>query len=348
MNKKSKRNLLWGGGVVLLVAIWYYFAALSAPLVVAPPSSKASSSPSTSPSTASNPTNNASAPTPEQMRAAHEAEAERERGIWNMLFLTPITFYGKVVDEKGTPIEGADVRLHPADDMNGGSKDYERFTDESGLFSITGVHGLGISVDITKKGYYPLPQSSGTFGYVKEAGGSPPYPHSNNPAIFILRKMGKTEPLIVQKFHVIVAKDGTPLQLDLKTGKDFKITNGDIQIEAWTDDAPKDGSVSNQFNWRANISVPGGGIISRSGEFDFEAPTDGYQSEDVLNMPISEKPWRGQISRDYFLKLTSGTYARVSISFFMGGYQFINATSYLNPIPGHRNLEFDPDKQINK
>ena len=63
---------------------------------------------------------------PQQMRAAAEAEASREKATWNMLFLTPIMFYGKVVDEKGKPIEGAKATLHPGDNMNGGDKDYYR------------------------------------------------------------------------------------------------------------------------------------------------------------------------------------------------------------------------------
>ncbi len=31
-----------------------------------------------------------------------------------------------------------------------------------------------------------------------------------------------------------------------------------------------------RFDWRYTINIPGGGIIERLGQFDFEAPVDGY------------------------------------------------------------------------
>ena len=93
----------------------------------------------------------------------------------------------------------------------------------------------------------------------------------------------------------------------------------------------------------------GGGLQSRAGgEFDFIAPEDGYQPSDEINMSASDPNWRGTTTHEYFLKLANGDYARINFSIGAGGYNTFEITSYLNPQPGHRNLEFDPAKQINK
>jgi hypothetical protein len=91
--------------------------------------------------------------------------------------------------------------------------------------------------------------------------------------------------------------------------------------------------------------VPGGGIqLRKGGEFDFTAPTDGYQLSDEINMPSTITSWNDQGSREYFLKLANGEFARISFTMGAGGYNTFGITSYLNPQPGHRNLEYDPNQ----
>jgi hypothetical protein len=67
-----------------------------------------------------------------------------------------------------------------------------------------------------------------------------------------------------------------------------------------------------------------------------------------LNMSANARPWNDSQSRAYFLTLANGTYARIDFTMAAGGDHFFSITSYLNPKPGHRNLEYDPAKQINK
>jgi len=159
------------------------------------------------------------------------------------------------VDEKGNPIEGAKATLHPGDNMDGGNHDYNRITDKDGLFSIV-THGMGLAVDVAKEGYYALPESGGNFGYVAGSHSLAPHPHSDNPAIFILRKMGETESLIVVHRSGLIPKDGKPLQMSLTTEKggiyDYQ---GDIQIQSWVQDQDP----TKTFDWRCTITVLGGG-----------------------------------------------------------------------------------------
>jgi hypothetical protein len=161
-----------------------------------------------------------------------------------------------------------------------------------------------------------------------------------------LRKRGKTEPLIAIRHNYRIAKDGTPVGIDLTTGKLVQPGLGDIAIQAWTSDQGHQVNSNQPYDWRARIEVPGGGLMQRAGEFDFEAPADGYVGSDEIDMPSTSGPqWRSQASRNYFLKLGKGTYARLEFMMIAEGDHFFRVTSFLNPTSGDRNLEYNPGQQ---
>jgi hypothetical protein len=284
------------------------------------------------------------------MQAIHDAEVNREQSVFNLLSMTPITFYGKVVDEKNNPIAGAMAKMSAADHPYGIGSKYERITDESGLFSISGIHGAGLSVTVSKEGYYSLPQSWGDFGYAfRDGEDKPPHTDPNDPAIFVLRKMGETEPLIMVHKEVRIDKNGVPVAMDLHTGKTYGLTNSDIQVQSWTQNQGIVPGSGKHYDWRCVITVPGGGLQARTGsQFDFTAPTDGYQPGDEISMSATDPKWSSRQKREYYLKLANGEYARISFTMATGGYNLFGITSYLNPQPGHRNLEANPDATQSK
>ncbi len=279
----------------------------------------------------------------EEMR---KAQVKTEQEFTLKAALTPIAFYGKVIDEKNNPIAGANIKISPADHPFASGSEYNRNSDKDGLFSITGIHGIGLMVDVSKEGYYSIPESRGHFEYFSGAGGSPARTNPDNPAVFTLRKKGITEPLIVIEKDIKIDRKGTPVQIDFKTGR--ITTNGDIQVEAWTHD--RDGGAfdpSKHYDWQCRVSVPGGGLTQRTGdEFNFEAPADGYQNDDTFNMTASDPNWSNTVSKEYYLKTPGGLYVRLNFTMRAGGDNFFTITSYLNPTPGDRNLEYDPAKRI--
>ena len=291
---------------------------------------------------------NRAIPTRQEIQAAREAEIKREQAMVDLWILTPITFYGKVVDEANSAVNDATVALSAADHPFAGGTKYERITDEQGLFSITGIHGAALQVSVSKKGYYLLPESWGNFGYAARTQNElPPHTNPKDPAIFKLRKMGQTEPLIVFDKNVCLRRDGTPMQMDLHTGKITQANTGDIQVQAWTHDKDNPANLNGPYDWRCRVSVPGGGLLIRSGgQFNFEAPSDGYKNEDIIDMPTMTPNWRDQVSQEYFLKLQSGQHALINFTIHAGGDHFFSITSYLNPTPGSRNLEYDPAKTV--
>jgi hypothetical protein len=269
--------------------------------------------------------------------------------IWGSF--TPILFYGRVIDTDGNPVPQAQVKASFCAFPFGTNIPDDTIADNEGRFWIFG-HGMGVGIQTSKTGYYILEQeSNGNFAYVAAAsatGQSQWHASSSTAAIFRLRKMGQTEPLIYKPTHGgLIARDGTPIQINLSADPSRGV-HPDIELQCWTYDKDVPLNSNHGFNWRCKIAVLGGGLQPRKGEFDFIAPENGYQPIDEINMEGTNPKWRSSQSRDYFLKLADGTYARINLSIGAGGYNAFAITSYLNPIAGHRNLEFDLANQSKK
>lgn len=251
---------------------------------------------------------------------------------------TPIEFYGKVVDQNGDPVPHARVGYGLADRFNASGSDGHTYADEAGNIHITGVKGAEIGVSASKEGYYKIHNVSNqrfAYGRGPDSTTKPP-PRKDNPAIFVLHKMGKAEPLVRAEQSARIPKDGTPVTVDLATGR--VSPNGNLRVEAWT--APPEGT--RRFTWRCRLTVPGGGLVERKGQFDFEAPQDGYEESVELGMRQDAEQWTSDQQRDYFVKLPDGRFARINFRMIAGGNHYFVMESFLNPKPGSRNLEYDP------
>ena len=271
----------------------------------------------------------------------------------NLLVLTPIKFYGKVVDEAGKPVPFADVEYSFANKVMANGSTVNAQADASGCFKLSG-HGIAVGLTVRKEGYYPLgEQSAGNFVYSNVAGPLNVYDDPKKPALFVLKKRGAVEPLFVferKKFDP--TKTNLPVFLDLSTGRIVETENtNSIKVETQFDQAAMqapgfDGD--DPVSWKCTLSVTGGGVKVRDGEFDFVAPEDGYQASDVIDMPASlGANWVGGVFRSYFIKLGNGNYARIDVRYSMGPVSVIKVTGYYNPA-GSRNLEFDPKLQLER
>ena len=266
-------------------------------------------------------------------------------GIKNAL-ATPIIFYGKVIDQHGAAVSDATINYGTLDRFDAPGSKYDGKSDTNGTFSITDIRGAVLRVGVRKAGYYAIPgKSSNAFAYgIGVDSNTMPPPTKEDPAVFVLQKMGATEPLIKISRTYRISKSGAPIEVDLTTGN--KIIPGNIRVETWTQDRTKD--ESGHYEWRCRVSVPDGALTQQASQFDFEAPIEGYRLFDEIVMPRTANNWQAQAEREYFLKFNDGRYARIRFGIIAGGDHFFEIESYLNPKPGSRNLEYDPSKQINK
>jgi len=118
-------------------------------------------------------------------------------------YKTPIEFYGKVVDQHGAPVVGAAVMLLPFDNMGESSRTKMMLrSDEQGGFSIKGLTGLAMGVQVTKDGYMTLPDlglekraSSRRIEYGLDGTGGKRFKNPSKPTLFTLIKIGPLEPM---------------------------------------------------------------------------------------------------------------------------------------------------------
>jgi hypothetical protein len=268
--------------------------------------------------------------------------AGRKEDQINAWYLTPISVYGKVVDEKGLPVSAANVAVGIADNPSGSGSTYAQTTNATGHFSLTGVRGIAFSVRAEKEGYYSTKQSRGHRNIITPVDSDLPEPSRDQPIVLVLRKRGETEPLAFASSRQInIPADGRPIRFDLVTGQTGR---GQLEIQSNLGD-----STQHRFEWRYQLAVAGGGLIEREkNEFEFAAPREGYKEAVEINMPADAERWSSSSEREYFVKLPDETFARFSIRFYAGARNFVVVESYLNPKPGSRNLEYDPNKRINK
>ena len=266
--------------------------------------------------------------------------------------MKPFDFVGRVIDQNGNPVPNASVQWG----ANNNPSPYKSGTrgqtqsDSGGFFSINS-NGIGLYVEVAKSGYDSVPSElgggkRGSYGGFVTGGHlgntDSPMGTKDNPSLFVLRKMGETVALINAENFVRVPRNGSPVGIKLENAQ--AASNGDITVEAWTNDETK--NEAGHYDWRCRISVPNGGLVERKDQSAFEAPAGGYKPFGEINMPRTAECWKPQESREYFVKLADGRYARIRFEMVAGGDNFVSITSYLNPTPGNRNLEFDPAKAV--
>jgi hypothetical protein len=247
----------------------------------------------------------------------------------------PIDFYGKVVDENSNPIAGVTIHFRwsekPTDD---GMKAADTQSDAYGLFSLHGSKGRSLTVWFNKDDYYSSHKGQETFLY---ALGQDIYsPDPFNPTIFDLHHKGKAESLIAVKQNYRLPRDGTPVAINLTTGKESPMGTGNIVVQCWTDDQGK--SPGQKYDWHCIISIPGGGLVISDREFDFEAPESGYIPSTEINMPSDRQGWQDDVDLKFFYELADGHYGKMTFSMIAGGNHFCMIDSVLNP-SGSPNLQ---------
>ncbi len=267
-------------------------------------------------------------------------------------FLTPITFYGKVVDQFGNPVPTAKVEYVTNDSPSGHGTKHSMEADDSGLFSF---HGAGISlyISVSKAGYYHINLappwdklgSSNGFEYAKVGGNKPHHPDKANPVVFVLYKQVELEPLQrLSSMSFDLPKNGTAVKVNVAP-KGSQMPR-EIVIKLWAQNESK--TVRGTFSWSFAISAIDGGIAPRKGEFAFISPDAGYEALQQVLMPaeLERSEWEEMAERSYFIKFDDGIVARINITVFSpvpgasnGG---VELSGYLNPKVGSRNLETNP------
>lgn len=268
------------------------------------------------------------------------------------LYQTPIEFYGRVVDQHGDPVPGATVKLFPVDTPSG-DESKSKLTlnsDADGKFSVQGLRGFSLGVQVNKDGYLYLsplggPSSSALIDYANGAEAGKRFSNPETPLVLELQKIGIVEPLIyIEKPRWNLPLDGKVrrIALDSDTG------TGPHQIEfrLWSDTRIRHEPGNNAytpFGWSFEARIPGGGFIWSDSDYNFEAPETGYKEAIRYDHPAPQPrgKWKRFQNGRYFVKFADGSHGRIRFDIDAGiesDYGPLSMTSWLNPKPGSRNL----------
>ena len=265
-------------------------------------------------------------------------------------FDSPITLYGKVVDQHGDPIPAGIVTLQPVDKPFGDQSNSKTtlVSDANGKFSISGLHGYSMGVSVRKEGYLYLsplggPATSVMLNYGPGSEQGKRHSRAENPVVLTLHKIGLVEPMVfVKDQRCSLPVDGTPRAIALDSQKG----NGPHQVEFrftsnWNQLPNVNESNFKRFDWKLEAKIPGGGFIWSGNDYNFEAPVTGYQEtirvEYQANMPIDQ--WKKLAYGSFFVKFADGCYGR--IRFNIEGFSDnspLTLESWLNLKPGSHNL----------
>ncbi len=106
----------------------------------------------------------------------------------NFEYKRPMSFYGKVVDEAGSPIPNVTVVASIAGPT--GDKELKLASDAQGIFQFEGQRGKFVTVDMDKRGYGRGPHSHGSFEYAEFFSERFHQPDYANPVVFVLPRSG--------------------------------------------------------------------------------------------------------------------------------------------------------------
>lgn len=272
---------------------------------------------------------------------AIQAEAEQKKQEMQrtaQLWRTPILYYGKVVDESNQPISGVQVSFNTSSVDESLTKEHYDSgtvtTDERGIFKIDGVRGVGMVFQLSHPNYYLYPGNIMDYD-IRDYPQKGALPNTEeNALVFRMHSKGHPVSLVHRADGVNVPLDGTPTKLDMR-GSDYNQKIGQLVIEASGN--PPLRYNQQPFDWDAKITVPDGGLIEYTNQFDFVAPDSGYQSSVEFAFPKETVGWADTVSKNYFVKLPSG-YARLNIYIGAKRPLFFSVEYDYNP-DGSPNLE---------
>lgn len=296
-----------------------------------------------------------------QVRAMYDAAGGLDK------LNAPVCFYGKVVDQSGAPVLGAEVSItFYAYAINEGGEvmsDKILKTDSNGLFVLSHVKGKELVVNTIQGQGYEFPYHGGSpeGSHFEYAGVSHPYvPNQAHPVVFFGRKKGPGDCLLTQYISIgFSPSDASVIGEDLILGAQLPFQPSDVITQLGGDPVVWDLKIQASFDatkrfWSLRLTSDSqdSGIFV-SDKILYEAPAEGYKSSWMLgpNAPKAGGRYVYLRSRKPYI------YARIDFgeSFSVKKWPFvddrfsqqkwdfsINGRAVVNPF-GDRNLENDTE-----
>lgn len=220
-----------------------------------------------------------------------------------------ILFYGKVVDQDGNPVSGAEINatvtyyagLSTAKmfvvEGNDGERQLTINTDSEGRFLISGGKGRSLVITVAKEGYVS-PEYDSRYIYDPEERNRH-QPDPQKPVAFTLWKKTAGESLIESSASIRIEADDVNrvYTLNLISNESFPSVSdqGDMVVEAYNEGRGLDKEtgryVRQKYDWSVKLTLPGGGLIETNDPYLYRAPLDGYEDTIAFYFDKKDPSW---------------------------------------------------------
>ncbi len=287
---------------------------------------------------------------PESSKSATALPVSKREQMESFLSATnhkAIEFYGKVVDQNGTPISdvGVFASVIYNSGLAAGVDKKQTKTDSDGLFAISGMVGRTLGIGLEKPGY-EYGGEQGPFQFTQLVTEAERYkPDAKTPVLFVMYKLQGAEPLIYfERKAFPLPMNGTPVRIDLVSGNE--VTSGGDLMVILKQPSAQFGQQLLHYPWTAEIAADG--LLESSAKLMYLAPENGYASALSYGENGDERIQKNQITKSFYLRTADGRFARVRIDVTSRSNpefpSMMGLTWWLNQKQGSRNLEFDPEK----
>jgi hypothetical protein len=227
----------------------------------------------------------------------------------------PIVFYGKLEDQAGNPVVGAEI-TGSVQVYNGTRSGIHRFaatSDGDGLFQLRGGKGESMGVMPRKEGYVLASTNTG-FNYSYFYPHSRHVPDQNTPVVIKMWKLKGAEPLVKIDRYFRIPFTDSPLHIDLLTGK-VSNSGGDLKILMTRVPGPFSQQIPGE--WSIEFKTVDGGLMESDFEtarVTYEAPRDGYQDTYLVRMNPESRTWSDGVRKVFFVRSRGGlVYSKFSV-----------------------------------
>jgi hypothetical protein len=227
-----------------------------------------------------------------------------------------IAFYGKLEDQFGSPVVGAQIAasIRIYNGVQSTTEQLSVASDANGFFQVKGGKGESLGLWPRKDGY-TLATTGTEFKYsYMYADHFTPDP--NNPTVIKMWKLQGAEPLVGIGKEYRLLFTNAPFFFDLVAGN-VSDSGGDLEIIITR--VPGSLSKLSPGDWSIRLKPVNGGIMESdyaTSRTTYEAPAEGYQDDYFVQMKQDDPAWYDNVHKVFFLKSRNGqVYVKFNFDF---------------------------------
>lgn len=274
-----------------------------------------------------------------------------DENMWD-LFLAPMAIRGRVVDQFGEPVGGADLEvvyswfLGPVE----GEVSQAIKAESTGEFEIEPREAEHVYISVSREGYQRVARvpggARGSSMTVSQLDSESRGTDGRREVLLHLHRLDSSRSVVHHPTQVLTQAIGhEPIVLSVPggdgatAGVDRIVVDFRMPDSADLERVRRPGPLDKPFDWSHRVTVPGGALAVVDDFVGLTAPEGGYIEMDHVEFGRNQRYWRPGLQRKYYVRFPSGRYGAVGvISDVFRGNGTARVEIWLNEEPGDREL----------